>query len=362
VAIKPSSARQIDALVADLGADRAVTRDTAVARLTMIGARAVERLMAVARSEAPAAARAAALGALEAIGDPRARDAILRAVDDRDPAVAVAAIGAARGYLRGGHGAEALDQLTRAALDRSRDESVRVAAIGVVGELELSTIAPLLEALRDDPQGGVRALARSVGSGSSILGRRRWGRRETARRETARRETAERETAQSDALKTLTAAARHDLPDDPDGLRHAIVREGGSTPLPSLLRVIEAVREREGQEPPSRRAAWMAARAAAHLALANRGSRLGLYDLRESLESADMRLPVEFLAALSLVGDASCVEAVAAAHARSRDGWWREHLAAAFRAIVNREGLTGRHGVMRKIARRWGKRASELVG
>jgi hypothetical protein len=347
VAIKPSSARQIDALVADLGADRAVTRDTAVARLTMIGARAVERLMAVAQSAAPGAARAAALGALEAIGDPRARDAILRAVDDRDPAVAVAAIGAARGYLRGRHGADALDRLTRAALDQSRNESVRVAAVGAVGELELSTIAPLLEALRDDPQGGVRALARSAGSGSSTPARLRWGRRAAA---------------QPDTLNTLTAAARRDLPEDPEVLRHAIAREGGRAPLPSLLRVIEAVREREGQESPSRRGAWMAARAAAHLALANRGSRLGLYDLRESLESADTRLPVEFLAALSVIGDASCVEAVAAAHARSRDGWWREHLAAAFRAIVKREGLTRRHGVIRKIARRWGTRANELVG
>jgi hypothetical protein len=223
---------------------------------------------------------------------------------------------------------------------------VRVAAVGAVGELELSTIAPLLEALRDDPQAGVRALARSVGSSTLSRPPRRGS----------------RETVQADAVKTLTAAAGRDLPDDPDVLRHAIVSEGGSAPLPSLLRVIEAVREREGQEPPSRRVAWMAARAAAHLALANRGSRLALYDLRESLESAEARLPVEFLAALSAVGDASCVEAVAAAHARSRDGWWRAHLALAFRAIVTREGLTRRHGVIRKIVKRWGGRSRDLVG
>ena len=47
---------------------------------------------------------------------------------------------------------------------------------------------------------------------------------------------------------------------------------------------------------------------------------------------------------------------------RSRDGWWRDHLAVAFRAIVNREGLTRRHGVMRKITKRWGKRVNDLVG
>jgi hypothetical protein len=78
---------------------------------------------------------------------------------------------------------------------------------------------------------------------------------------------------------------------------------------------------------------------------------------------------VEFLAALSTAGDASCLEAVAAAHARSipsggpagtkpsqRAGehdWWRDHLADAFNTIVKREQLTGRHAVMRKIQKRW---------
>jgi hypothetical protein len=183
----------------------------------------------------------------------------------------------------------------------------------------------------------------------------RWGSRATARPDAVN-------TARPDAVNTLAAAAGRDLPDDPNVLRQAIVREGGRAPLPSLLRVIEAVRVREGQESPSRRGVWMATRAAAHLALANRGSRLALYDLRESLESAEARLPVEFLAALSAVGDASCVEAVAAAHARSRDGWWRAHLALAFRAIVTREGLTRRHGVIRKIVKRWGGRSRDLVG
>ena len=103
----------------------------------------------------------------------------------------------------------------------------------------------------------------------------------------------------------------------------------------------------------------MRARAAAHVALASRGSRLALYDLRESLESADAPLPVEFLAALSLVGDASCLEAIAAAYARpaasgrGRDDWWRQHLADAFRAIVAREAITRRHAVMKKIEKRW---------
>jgi hypothetical protein len=69
VAIKASSSKQIDALIADLGADNAVTRETAVARLTLLGARAVERLIAAAGAGAHADSQAGAWRALEAIGD-----------------------------------------------------------------------------------------------------------------------------------------------------------------------------------------------------------------------------------------------------------------------------------------------------
>ena len=108
------------------------------------------------------------------------------------------------------------------------------------------------------------------------------------------------------------------------------------------------------------------ARAAAHVALAGRGSRLALYDLRESLERRKAPLPVEFLTALSTIGDASCLEAIAGAHREAtRTRWWRDHLADAFRTIVAREKLTRRHAVIKKIengsamAERWqlGQRA-----
>jgi HEAT repeat protein len=101
----------------------------------------------------------------------------------------------------------------------------------------------------------------------------------------------------------------------------------------------------------------MGARAAAHVALATRGSRLAVYDLREALEAAREPLPVEFLAALTLAGDASCLEPIAAAYARAAgdhaDAWWPRHLADAFQSIVSREGLTRRHAVVKKIEKRW---------
>ena len=55
---------------------------------------------------------------------------------------------------------------------------------------------------------------------------------------------------------------------------------------------------------------------------------------------------------LTLVGDASCVESIAGAHAKAKDAWWRHHLADAFYTIVTRERLTSRHAVMKKIAKR----------
>jgi HEAT repeat protein len=326
--IKASSGKQIAALIADLGSDRGVTRDAAVARLTVIGQRAVASLIGVVESPGAATTRAAALRALEGIGDAHARVAILRAVDDDDPLVAATAASAARAYLRGPHGAAALDRLARTALDRSRDRTVRIAAVAAIRQLPSSTIAPLLTALRQDPDQALRELAETA----PPAGRR----------------------GRPDPVRTLTAAAAGRLPDDANLLRHAVISAGPAAPLTDLLRVIEAVRDREGREPPQTREPWRAARAAAHLCLAHRGSRIAVYDLRESVAAAaEARQPVEFLAALSAVGDASCLEAIAAAHARAEDRWWRDHLAATLRAIVARERLTRRHAVIRKIEKRW---------
>ena len=69
--------------------------------------------------------------------------------------------------------------------------------------------------------------------------------------------------------------------------------------LALVHRIIERVREREASEPAGRRPEWLRARAAAHVVLANRRSRLALYDLRESLKATAAPLPVEFLTALS---------------------------------------------------------------
>ena len=98
--------------------------------------------------------------------------------------------------------------------------------------------------------------------------------------------------------------------------------------------------------------AVQAARAAAHLILARRGSRIALYDLRETVEQANEPIVMDFLAALDAVGDPSCVEAVAKAYASTHDNWWRGHLAHVFRAIVRREQLTFRRAAVKRLKQR----------
>jgi HEAT repeat protein len=333
VVIKTSSGKEIAALVAGLSADCCSAREAAVARLTVIGARAVERLVEVASSDAPALARAAAFRALEAIGDRRGFDAALRSLDDTDPSIAAAAASAVRPFLRGAAGAIGLDRLAALALDAARDAPGRLAAMQALADLDSAALAPLWTTLRDDKDASVRAYARE--------------------------RAAKRPAVRADPAALLEAAADGLLPEDAGALRQALAHVPDPVAVTTLLRLVQRIRERESLETGPRRDEWTMARAAAHAALAARGSRLALYDLRESLEATTAPLPVEFLAALSAIGDASCLESIAAANARwsasghaERD-WWRRHLIEAFRAIVSRERLTRRHAVMKKIEKRW---------
>ena len=329
MAIKASSSKQIDALIADLGGGNAVARETAVARLTLLGARAVERLIAAAVSAGHADARAAAWRALEGIGDARALEPALAALaaPDLEPAIGASAAGVARAHLRGARGAAAVDRLAEVLLDRTRAEMVRLAALRALRELDAATIAPILASLADDPNATIRTEAELSDRGAPR--------------------------GAGDPAEVVARAAAGSLGEDAAVLRHALNLAGSAAPLASLQKVVERVREREGSEPAAVRDQWRLTRAAAHVALGHRGSRLALYDLRESFESAKAPLPVEFLTALSLVGDTSCVEAIAAAHAKAKDAWWRDRLADAFRDIVARERLTRRHSAVRKAEKKW---------
>jgi hypothetical protein len=163
----------------------------------------------------------------------------------------------------------------------------------------------------------------------------------------------------------LRHAAERELPDDPVAIRHALAQAAGALPLPLLHRLVEQIGERERTEAGRWRAEWVTTRAAAHVALADRGSRLALYDVRETLESGEGPLPVEFLAALTAIGDVSCLESIAVAFVRGAPGrahgdWWQRHLVSTFQAIVARERITRRHRLVRKIERRWKAALREL--
>lgn len=328
--IKASSGKEVESLLLDLKAGDDATRDGAVARLTLIGPRAVPRLVALARDErANGDARAAALRALDAIGDSRSLPVALDLAADPDASVAVAAVGVARGFLRGAQAVSSLDRLTGIALDRGQPSIVRIAALHALSDLDPATIQPVRTALEGDTDAAVAALvARDVKPAAP---------------------------APPGGRSLLARAAAGALPDDPSQLRTGLARAGTALPLTALHQIVEQIRRRE-QDDPGRRAEWMAARAAAHLVLAQRASRVALYDLRETLDAATAPLAVEFLAALTLIGDASCLESIASAYARERaastDGWWRRHLEDAFQAIVERHQLTKRHAVMRKIEKR----------
>ena len=322
--IKASSSKEIDALVADLSSDRAIKRDGAIARLSVIGQRAVERLVGLASdSTSSPAARIAAFRTLENIADPRALQPALAAFADPDASVVVAALSTAKAFLHTPRGVEALDRVIALALERRQPVAVRLAAVQALRELPEATVKPVLAALRADPDPEIINVLAPARSRAAV-------------------NTAQR----------LAAAAGGTLPDNPDVLKSAIARSSADVPLSMLQQIVERIHVQEGTTA-ERRADWIGTRAAAHLALANRGSRLALYDLRETIESLRERIPVEFFAAVTTIGDASCLEPIATAYSRARDDWSRRHLAEAFRAIVSREKITRRHAAARKIEKRW---------
>ena len=313
--IRASSSKQIATLIADLAAHDELRREAALARLIVIGDRAVDRLIAVANGEVDSSVRTAALRALEGIGSERAMGVALRRIDDPDSSTVRAAISLARLFLKGPKGSEVVDRLTLVALDSQRLQAVRLAAIAVLRELEPKTIRPLLKKLAADSSLDLDSV------------------------------TQPRMATQPVEDRSAQAAA--------DGVRDWLAREGAKAPLASVLGIVERVREREASEPAVRRDAWTAVRFAAHLVLARRKSRIALYDLRESLETAKAPLPVDALAAVTLVGDASCLEAIASAYTRSRNSEWRRQLLETFHAVVKREKLTPRHAVIRRLQKKF---------
>jgi len=291
--------RQIDRLIADLQSGDAVRRDAAVARLRVHGARALPRLVAFITSSGPSDAKALALTALEGIPDPHVVEIALNAIDSPDADTVVAALGVLRGWVTQETGTRLLEAVSAIAVDRSRDGRVRVAAIEALSELPEHLIRPIRE------QGPPPESA-----GPTV--------------------------------------------DDPIAARDWVEAHGRAATLATLHDSVKAFREHEESARTGRdRHAWLEARGAAHKALADRGSRLALYDLRETFTAARAALPAGFLEAITAIGDASCLEPLAHAWSATRGAEWRGQILEAAQRIVRRSKLGARSAVVKHIRANW---------
>jgi hypothetical protein len=290
---------EVDRLIADLESSDPVRRDVSVARLRVLGARALPRLAKFIDSPAAASARASALSALEGIEDRHAASIAVSALGAADAAVVVAALAVLRSWVPRERGTRLLEAITAIAIDRSRNARIRVAAI---------------EALSDLPDHLVRPI----------------------------REQAPPPEAAGPSL------------DDPVAAREWVDAHGRHARLSILHEAIKTFRDLEARATTNRRRGeWTNARAAAHRVLAERGSRLALYDARETFSSAQSPLPAGFLEALTCVGDVSCLEPLARAWSAAREPGWRAQLAEAARRIVVRCKLGGRNTVVKGIRANW---------
>lgn len=324
--IKASGAAEIRALVQALCGPDEVRREAAIARIAVIGARGVPHILEAFGTAPDRGARLALMRALEPIADPRAAGAAKEALAGGGD-VAVAAIPVLRALLDSTQGtvaSGALDALMAAALNPQAERRVRLAAIDAVAPLA-DVRSRLADALASDPDPGIRRRAGGV-----------------------QEATSGEEPVWRDTLDGH-------LPDDPRVLREALNRYGSRAALGELRKLVDLIRAREDGSDDRARAGWRAVRGAVHQALALRGSRVALYDLRETLEAADTELPPSFLAAVQLVGDRACLEALAAAFERAdtSDARWRAQLGSAFRAAAIRERVTRRHPLMKRILARW---------
>lgn len=332
MAIRKSAAGTIHQLIAELADPDQSRREAAAARLAVIGERAVSHLIDAFRASSSSVARVHMLQVIESTHDRRGLTLALQVLglEPRDPAVTVSALHLL-GTFVDDEGTEAVDALGAVVLDEARPEAERLAAWSAIARMPARTLTPIRKRLEADPSAAVQAAARQQPDAP----------------------------APSVSLASLVDAVLSGGPVDPAALAAALPRSPQEIPIPALHQMIEEVAARERAAPGAAdRQEWLNARAAVHQTLAGRGSRVALYDVRDTLASASGPLPQGFLVAAALVGDASCLERIAEALARIPDRLdrheqeWRDQLVAAGRAIVSRERLTRRQAVVRRLARK----------
>ncbi len=333
MAIRKSAAGAIHQLIADLADPDPAARETAAARLSVIGERAVAHLVDAFRNTPSAVARAEMLRILASTRDRRGLTLALEvlATGTADPGVAAAAIQVLSRFVDD-ESAEALDALGAIVLDEARPEAERLAAWAALAGVPPRVLAPIRQRLTTDGSETLRAVALADVPPSSTA---------------------------APPLTALVDAALSGRPVDPATLAAAFDCATDEIPVPALHQLVEELGVRERVAPgEADRLEWVNARAAVHDALAARGSRVAVYDVRETIAASAGSLPNGFLAAAAQVGDAACLESIAEALARMpaiidrTEHAWRDRLIAAGRAIVAREKITRRQAVGQRLARK----------
>jgi hypothetical protein len=338
VPIVPSRSARIQDLLGRLASGGPAERDSAVAGLTLLGARVVEPLRAMLPT-ASRAARLAALEVLDRIEDHAALGPLLDLVRDEDEPVARRAMEAVGGRpdpraaralaavlagpapasrrleaaralarLQAAGLVEALDPLAARLLDEREEAGLRVAILDLLRaqepKLAPATLRPLLKRLAASADPRLAARAHPATDAHVPLERL------------------------VDELvlpgRSAEAVAR----------ATAALTGRGAPAIPALQQALERLGPlgRGGGDASSLRA-----RAAIHEALAALDSRVALYDLRETIESGPGAVMPALLRAAGRVGDGSLVPALARAVAKERA--WLEPCAKALSAIVGREKL-----------------------
>ena len=348
--ILPSARKRIQELLERLESPTSAERQSAIARLTLLGPRAIPHLQAF-LGRASSTGRLAGVEVLESVGGPESLDGVLSLTADPSEEVARRAVEAAsasacaepraaealRAVLASGSASrrraavqglghlhrrgvvEAVEPLLGVLLDGDEEETLRLEALESLSSLDRRSLLPALQTLATDRSPAV------VQAAEALAGRRP-GARSTESRSSVRE------------VNLSTELARLTAPGTPAAEVTAIVAalvKGRSPALLTLLRRrLEAV-----SESASATGAEMAARAKAriHLALGALGSRIALHDLREMLRARPLYAAHELLAAADLVGDASLVPALAALAAN--EPRLVAVAAPVCQAIVRREGL-----------------------
>lgn len=335
--IVPSRRREVHALLERLDDPDPALRDSAAARLILLGERALDPLGAFLRG-ASASARLAALSVLDASSGPRALPMILNLFDDPDATVArravelagarsaaVPALGAlvarpgplrsealkALGRLCREGAVEALDPLLGVLTDEDAATSHRLIALDAVTSLGSPRLGPVLRRLGETRNAALAERVRALERGEPARGRLA--------------DPRSAETALHEALADT---------EDPRALRVLIDRlepHASASSIPVLHSLLGHVRDR------SAAAGRDEARAGIHRVLARLGSRIALYDLREALLERPVPAAADLLQAAETIGDATLVPALAHLHGDRPD--LRDTCSRVFRAIARRERL-----------------------